>query len=188
MTAFRHPNGDPDAERLLAFNRGLLGQALDLAAAHERPGAPAYERPVGAHLRHVIEHYEALLLAEPGESVDYDNRPRDAALQASPRLARGRLLALQQCLSSPCAIDLGRPVTLRGQAGLVGEFAFEVSSSVGRELVFVASHAVHHYALLVAHAQQHGIVLPSGFGIAPSTVAYQRAAAAINTPRTEEFA
>ena len=161
------------ADALLRFNHALLSQALALAALHEAPGAPAYERPVGAHLRHVIEHYEALLMPGRGRVVDYDARQRDAELERSPQLARRRLLALQQRLGT-AELDLEQPVAVRGLAGLAGEFAFEVESSLGRELVFVASHAVHHYALLAAHLRQLGLPLPEGFGTAPATVAHAR--------------
>ena len=78
----------PDAPtaRLLRFNRDVLAQALALAAAHELPGAPPYLRPVGVHLRHVIEHYEALLYPAEAGVVDYDSRPRDALLEQDPSL------------------------------------------------------------------------------------------------------
>ncbi len=167
---------DPDALR--RFNHALLGQALALAALHQTPGVPAYAKPVGAHLRHVIEHYEALLMPAEDGVVDYDARRRDAALEASPRLAQQHLLALQQHLAQqPC--DPRQPLTVRGLGGLAGEFAFELPSSLGRELVFVASHAVHHFALLVPHLRQHGLPLPGeGFGIAPATLAHTRSVAA----------
>lgn len=175
---------DPQADALLRFNREVLDQALALAAAHEAPGAPPYARPVGAHLRHVIEHYEALLIPRQGDEVDYDRRARDATLERCPRTARQRLRAMQQCLQHWHGEDLRRPVRVRGQAGLAGEFDFAVNSSVGRELVFLASHAVHHFALLKAHCQQHGMVISADFGQAPATVAHERAGR--SHPTTQE--
>ena len=89
------PHQDPETQRLLQFSIEVLEQALALVALHGLPGAPAYAAPVGAHLRHLIEHYDALLFpAEPG-SVDYDQRPRDRELERQPTLARTRLIALQ---------------------------------------------------------------------------------------------
>lgn len=165
---------DLDTERLLRFNRQLLDQALALAAAHETPGAPPYACPVGAHLRHVIEHYEALLLPPAIGLADYDARARDAELERCPRLARRRLLALQTLVSGWPDLALDTPVRVRGQGGLAGDFSFTVSSTLGRELVFVASHAVHHFALLQAHCQRHGIHTGDTFGMAPGTVAHER--------------
>ena len=51
-----------DLQRLLQFNHQVLAQAQALLVAHEDASATAYDGPVGAHLRHVIECYEALLL------------------------------------------------------------------------------------------------------------------------------
>ena len=65
-------------------------------------------------------------------------------------------------------------IVLARATKLAGEFNFEVESSLGRELVFVASHAVHHYALLAAHLRQLGLPVPEGFGLAPATVAHAR--------------
>lgn len=160
--------------RLLAFNRELLDQALGLVAAHEGPGAPIYAGPVGAHLRHVIEHYEALLLRAEGAAVAYDHRARDRQLERCTLLARQRLAALSQVLAAADESTLQRAVLVRGLGGTAGEFEFAVSSSVGRELAFVASHAVHHFALLHAHCVQHGIRLGQDFGKAPATVAFER--------------
>lgn len=161
-----------DAPTHLALS--LLRQADALAAAHQAPGAPPYARPVGAHLRHVVEHFEALLAPAEDGVVDYDARDRDAALEASPALARARIAALQAALARPQ--DPARPLRLRGLTGPDGGARFEVPTSHGRELAFVASHAVHHFALLAAHCRRHALPTPEGFGIAPATLAHARAA------------
>ncbi|MBY0468157.1 MAG: hypothetical protein K2Q07_04170 [Burkholderiaceae bacterium] len=171
-----------DAERLLHFNRLLIDQALSLVDAHEVPGAPAYGHYTGPHLRHVIEHYEALLLRGTDSDLDYDRRPRDGALDQSARIARVRLCGLKQHLADAEDTTLDRPVHVRGQGGVTGEFDFVTRSSVGRELVFLASHAIHHFALLRIYCQQHGIPTDPDFGRAPSTVAHAKAATASASP------
>ena len=52
---------DVNTLRLLQFSIDVLDQALVLVASHEPTVDPDYATPVGAHLRHIIEHYEALL-------------------------------------------------------------------------------------------------------------------------------
>ena len=55
-----------------------------------------------------------------------------------------------------------------------GEDAEWSQTSVRRELQFLLSHTIHHYALIVAIAVRHGIVdFPEGFGVAPSTLNYK---------------
>jgi hypothetical protein len=48
--------------------------------------------------------------------------------------------------------------------------------------VFVASHAVHHFALLHAYCLQQGIPIGENFGKAPATVANERRRALANIP------
>jgi hypothetical protein len=178
-----------DNPRLLSFNQQVIDQALAVVAAHRVAGAPCYAGPVGAHIRHVIEHYEALLDAAFTRSVDYDGRPRDRALETTALLAQHRLHALRQRLGqwTPDLLDL--PVQVLGQGGTTGDFKFRVASSIGRELAFLASHAVHHFALLAAHCQQQGITTPAHFGKAPSTVAHDiTVRRALNSSAAEEVA
>jgi hypothetical protein len=179
--------GADHTHRLPGFNRQLLAQAQALVAAHGHPDGPVYAGMVGPHLRHVIEHFEALLCRPDHAVVDYDSRRRDPDLERDPALAGERLQALQDRLARLARLaDLSRPPTgvlhqavrVRGLAGLAGEFGFSVDSTVGRELAFLASHTVHHFALIKSHCLQQGIRLPAGFGQAPATVAHAAAARA----------
>jgi len=173
----RQPGAD-DTLGLPGFNRRLLAQAQALVAAHGHPDGPVYGCMVGPHLRHVIEHFEALLCGPDHLVVDYDSRRRDPDLERDPALAGEWLQALQDRLarlSDPACRPAGalhRAVQVLGLAGLSGEFGFAVSSTVGRELAFLASHTVHHFALIKSHCLQQGIRLPAGFGQAPATVAH----------------
>lgn len=160
---------------LLEFNRCLLGQAAELAEAMAGDGADWYAGMPGPHLRHVIEHLEALVFAPLPDVVDYDSRPRDRELERCPVLAKRRLHALQRALQGWSPEALERPLTVRGVGGRAGEFAFEVGSSVGRELAFLASHTVHHFALLQDACRERGIAVGTDFGKAPATVAHERA-------------
>jgi hypothetical protein len=167
--------GNLTMERLLGFNQQVLDQALAVVGGHAvaaaSRSAPPFAGPVGAHLRHVVEHYEALVHGLPLGVVDYDGRPRDRQLETSPTLARDRLLGLRQVLGLWSPEMLGLSVQVLGQGGISGDFDFCVASSVGRELYFLASHAVHHFALLAPHLQRHGVPVPTHFGKAPATVA-----------------
>jgi hypothetical protein len=160
---------------LLAWNLELLEQALGLVAWYRRPGAPAYAGLVGSHLRHVIEHHEALLLPRRPGVVDYDSRPRDPQLENLADIAAVRLARLKDCLVPALAARLDEPVRVRCRGGLDGRFEHALPSTVARELAFVASHAVHHFALLAAHCQRIGVPLGAGFGKAAATVAHERA-------------
>lgn len=181
------------APNLLDFNQQVLDQALALLGHFGGMGQaakPPLSGPVGAHLRHVVEHYAALVFPAKSGVVDYDARPRERALESDPLLASSRLHEMRERLATWPATLLGTPVCVRGQGGLLGDRRFEVTSTLGRELAFVASHAIHHFAALAPHACALGVTLPSDFGQAPSTVAHDRAAVVTpyptNNPEPEE--
>jgi hypothetical protein len=166
---------DIDPQHLLIFNQQMLAQTVALITAHRETDSPPYAQPVGAHLRHVIEHYEALLHPATAGVVDYDQRPRDRALEHDPGVAQHRVQTLQRRVSLLQGTPLDAPLKVHGLCGLTGEFRYTTASTLCRELVFVASHAIHHFALLQAHCKQHGINVGAEFGRAPSTVANSRA-------------
>ncbi|OYV02426.1 MAG: hypothetical protein CFE45_00430 [Burkholderiales bacterium PBB5] len=167
---FQHP--------LVSTNGLLIDQAVALAGCFADAPAAAYAANyaalVGPHLRHVVEHLDALLVGLKLGEVDYDRRPRDTALEHHPALAVQRLRVLRHALDGLTPPQLALPLTVHGQTGMAGEWGFASASSVGRELAFMASHTVHHFALLRAHCVQLGLPVPEDFGKAPATVAHAR--------------
>lgn len=168
------PAGIEPAARLLAFNDAVLAQGEALARWHEAAGAPDFGALIGPHLRHIIEHYEALVLRPFPTEVDYDARARDRAVEQSPALARERIAALRAALRNCTESGLDDALVVFTLGGLEGQWPLATASTVGRELVFLASHAVHHFALLREHCARHGLATSPNFGIAPATVAHAR--------------
>lgn len=164
---------DPRAETLLRFNRDVLDSALAVVDAYEATAPQRFAECAGPHLRHVIEHYEALI-ARAGGAIDYDARVRDPSIERSPAVARGRLQALKTLLGPGGTALLATPVTVRALIGLHGEHSLMTTSTMGRELLFLASHAVHHFAVMKLHARAHGVALADELGKAPATLAHQQ--------------
>ncbi len=132
-----------------------------------------FAKLLGPHLRHIIEHYEALIMPRCTGVADYDDRARDKEVERNSAVARNRLLSIRKHLATWLMSGTDTPIDVHGVGGATGEFIFSVKSTVGRELVFVASHAVHHFALLKVYCKEHGISTDANFGQAPSTVAHQ---------------
>lgn len=161
---------------ILAFNQAVLGQALALLDRHaERPDVD-FSKVSGPHLRHVIEHYEALFTGAAAATISYDARQRDPQLERHVEVARARIRALLARFAqwTPAA---DAPVTTVLRCGLDGSAVIASASSMGRELMFVACHAIHHYALIQRLADAAGLMLPEGFGKAPSTVHHEASCA-----------
>ena len=146
---------------------------------HKAPVGFNYSQAVGPHFRHVLEHYAALLhtLAQDSFCVDYDTRARNESLQNIPARTLEKIQALIDQFKVLAAQKTVRPhqsLKTRLRSGLSGEETFTVESSLARELLFVASHTVHHFALVGHYCKQAGVEVGSDFGKAPSTIAFER--------------
>lgn len=168
------------AASLWHYNATLLTQAIGMIErlqAETHPGFD-YGRTVGPHVRHIIEHYQTLIsaLIVPVRCVDYDARRRDLRMQTDPSVT---LAALQRAIeqlraySTETGYGPATPLTTRLQTGLRGESEVTVPTTLGRELLFLASHTVHHYALIGHYCRAAGVEVGHEFGTAPATVAFQ---------------
>lgn len=169
---------------LLDYSISLLERAFDVADHYGELGFATYSEGIGPQLRHVIEHYEALLIALRANTsgtrspyVDYDARARDQHLERDSHAAQLRLRELQiglQSLRGNRLSALDRVVTVRSRAGHAGHIEIITQSTIGRELTFLASHTVHHFALLEALANAQGTSFGLNFGRAPATISNDR--------------
>jgi hypothetical protein len=139
--------------------------------------SPLFISSAGAHMRHIIDHYLALIAGLQSGKVDYDVRHRNAKLEQDPTLALEKLTQISCWLKSLSGSDLTRVLTLSTEISVHEQKVQSVPTSLARELVFTSSHAVHHYAMIAQIAQQQKMVLPSSFGIAPATATYLRKSA-----------
>lgn len=170
------PSPTTDIDALIDENVELLRCGLQVMAAlpgelyregHDR----ATDGGVGRHFRHVIEFYDRLV--DPDDAtVDYGSRRRDARVEADAMYAATVVRRI-----------IGTLEALRGRAPdseltVVTEVldaegrAIQTRSSVGRELAVLASHTIHHYAIIALLLRGSGVELPDHFGIAPSTLRY----------------
>lgn len=163
----------PSFADVIAFNVEVIGQAQALTQAYSaRPAA--FAAHVGPHLRHVIEHYEALLQREAGAPVDYDHRPRDREVERVPELAAERLAVIVGLLQALLSRPANEPLSVGLRIGTQGREFYLSPSTLARELNFVASHAIHHYAIIRPIISAAGVEIPGEFGKAPDTVRHEK--------------
>lgn len=124
---------------------------------------------VGPHFRHCIDFYDCFLAGLPSGRVDYDARARAARIEASPRTAASELERIRQALQALTSADLDRDLDI--VADTMPAHA-PTRSTVRRELAFLLSHTIHHYALIAMLLRQDGVKAPAEFGFAPSTLAH----------------
>lgn len=163
----------------LTANLTALQQGRDLLAglsaeAYARRVPEVFDATVGHHLRHVIEHYTSLLDGLPEERIDYEKRARDPALESDINHAAQTLEHLQRRLEQEVDATVPQPLLVRAEHAAATDTWH--SSSLHRELEFLVSHTVHHYALIAIVCQRLAVTLPEDFGVAPSTLKYRHAA------------
>lgn len=131
---------------------------------------------IGGHARHALDHVRALLRGRESGVVDYDARERNVPEESDPaavveswRNVRAALLAVSH------AQWAGPVVACAAQTCDGARVAHD--STLAREASFVFSHTVHHFAVVSLVAQFHGLAVPKGLGMAPSTAAYEKGCA-----------
>jgi uncharacterized damage-inducible protein DinB len=152
-------------------NVAALRQGIELLArlpseSYARRTPACFNSSAGGHLRHVIEHYLSFLKgAETGE-IDYEARARDPLIETDPAYAMAQLEAIGGRLEELAG---DRELAVRVESAATPEWG---RSTLVRELEFLLSHTVHHYALIGVICQLDGQTLPKDFGMAPSTLRY----------------
>ncbi|MBK9196472.1 MAG: hypothetical protein IPO17_16125 [Flavobacteriales bacterium] len=123
---------------------------------------------IGQHVRHVLEFYICLMNAG-SDTVDYDSRKRDRALETDRAAVMGALNALRDWMKN---IRQDMPMHLLVDHSTDGSGNTRMGTSLYRELAYAFDHGTHHMALLRIAVEQHhpGIALDPDFGVAPSTV------------------
>ena len=105
--------------------------------------------------------------------IDYDRRERDTEIETDVAACRARLAALVGELEQLAGEELPERLVVRADADpTLPEDEQFAQSSPRRELMFLASHTIHHYALIAVTLQGHGVSPGADFGVAPSTLRY----------------
>ena len=137
---------------------------------YARPLQREFAASLGAHYRHVLDHFLCLAEGLRTGQVNYDQRRRNPQLENS--VARARLVTegLIDELGELSRETLQRECTVTYSVAY-GESEDEaVCSNLAREVMFCVGHAIHHYAILKLLCAGIGVKLPYEFGIAPSTL------------------
>lgn len=136
---------------------------------------------LGGHFRHILDHYSCFLAGAEPCAVDYEGRTRD------PRIETIRAEAVRKTEEIIAALETweGRDLSAATRVRLDG-FTAEGKdawslSSLERELQFLVSHTVHHFALIGYILKLRGMKLDEDFGVAPSTLRYRQRLAAVTS-------
>jgi uncharacterized damage-inducible protein DinB len=159
-------------------NTHYLRQGIALVEALSRGDYVATARagwaPVGSQFRHVLDHYLAFLDGWAAGRIDYDARGRNRETETDPARALRVAGWIVEELERIHTEDGDRTVLVQMDSGGNDGVPDWRPSTVGRELQFLVSHTVHHYALMKLLLEDRGVATDAELGTAPSTAAYQR--------------
>ena len=164
--------------RPAAENVRYLKQGIELirdledrfwSAPDEAPGAG-----VGGQFRHCIDFYSCFLQGLAQGKIDYNERERDRRIEVDRATAiKGIEELIRQMdaletdpMDEPIEVSLEQPQSAPARS---------CGSTVLRELQFLLSHTVHHFALIAIMLQLRGYQVGepfTEFGVAPSTLSY----------------
>ena len=163
-------------EDVLQQGRTLLA-TVSGDAYTRRQGVP-HGASLGAHYRHVLDHFVCLIEGIQNGEVNYDRRDRSPELENSVDAA---LFATEDLIEEFRALPneiWQRECTVVYSIGYGDAEAQAVPSNLARELMFSVGHAIHHFAILRLLCASMSISLPYEFGVAPSTLKHLEAQAA----------
>ncbi|HBA34138.1 MAG TPA: hypothetical protein DCZ12_08410 [Gammaproteobacteria bacterium] len=135
---------------------------------------PVFTSTAGQHTRHILDLYRALINHQTRGVIDYDVRRRNHPVECHKHLGLEAVEELLGWLKNLDEARLGDRVQIKSEVMLSTQRACVLTSTLGRELCFVASHGIHHLAIIAAIARFFGDELESAIGLAPATASYQR--------------
>jgi len=156
---------------LVTVLRQLANLLDDMTDEQYRSTPAGFTSTIGGHVRHCLDHVDALLSALPQGRLDYDNRQRGTAAETCRQAALNAITRQEGQLREWTQSAEEHPLRLTVLMNSVLP-AFAFGTTLGRELAFVLSHTIHHNALIAVMAGALGLAMPERFGYAPSTLAH----------------
>ena len=133
---------------------------------------------IGAHYRHVLDHFLCLIEGLWDGEINYDRRARSPELEGSVHVALDATEELIQTFRTMPVAALQQECTVIYSVGYDERETQAVHSVFAREVMFCVGHAIHHYAIVKLLCAERAVALPYEFGIAPSTLKHLEAQAA----------
>ena len=136
--------------------------------------SPTFISSAGAHMRHILDHYVAIMNGVEIGLIDYDKRRRGGSVEKDINMALQQITKIEAFLLSLTDQLLDKSIKLSTEISVEKKQVKIVSTTLARELIFVASHAIHHFAMIEQISKAQKSSTPEQFGIAPATATFLR--------------
>lgn len=131
------------------------------------------ENTIGKHIRHIIEFYDLMVVGNQSGHINYDQRSHDRVIEENRLMAIEKMNTLKLELGE---ISEDQSLVLSANYHLDQDKSEQIKTSFFRELQYNIEHAIHHMAIIKIACKQAfpEMNLPENFGVAYSTVRYQK--------------
>ena len=128
---------------------------------------------IGKHVRHVVEFFDLLISGSANGIINYDKRMHELIYETGTTATLEKLRYLAKEING---VSSGEEVILEVSYTDTDTDSVKIKSSLERELAYNIEHAIHHMAIIKIAVQIvfPNIKLPENFGVAYSTVRYQK--------------
>jgi uncharacterized damage-inducible protein DinB len=155
----------------------IVDQAIELLdeislKEYQQKLLPHFSANIGGHVRHICDHFLALMNGQIDGHVDYNIRHRHNNVEQLPCAAKETLQRISDWLKALPDESLNEVLTVTSEIDISHVKSTSCHSTIARELVFVSSHAIHHYALIRIMCSMQNINVPEFFGYAPATITH----------------
>lgn len=135
---------------------------------------PYFSSSIGTHIRHIIDHYLALKDGLDTGHINYNVRHRHSQAEQFIEIATKALVEIKAWLASLDQSKFSLPIMVTTEIDISYTKSAKCASTFERELVFVSSHAIHHYALIRVICAMQNKTIPDIFGFAPATITHSQ--------------
>lgn len=162
---------------IAALQEGLHVLGLLNTEQYKQGYKPAFQSAIGTHFRHILEHYRCFLVQIDDHLFRYDKRARDQRLETDLNYAQETVYEVIESLKQfdmSLFTDQYEIGELQVDGDLTEYLIGGVNTTLERELMFLQSHSMHHYAMIAAMTRALGLQPNADFGVAIPTRNYAR--------------
>lgn len=135
---------------------------------------PHFISSCGEHMRHILDHFNAVIRDFDSGTIDYDKRQRGSQVESDISCAQNQIKQIKEWLMSLEHDSLDSDLLIKTEVSISTEETVHARTCLGRELVFIAAHAIHHFSIMSLAMQMQDLEVDTNFGIAPATQTHLR--------------
>jgi hypothetical protein len=140
---------------------------------YKQPSNILFNATIGQHVRHIIELFICLNQGYETGVINYEKRKRDYRIETERELAIELLHSIYTTINKP-----DKNIMLEVSYDEHSNDTIVIHTNYYREIAYNLEHTVHHMALIrVGINEVSAIELPSGYGVASSTIKYRQTCA-----------